>query len=91
MSFVSALQTDDLLTCPSISTSQIFTADPDTVEPLPRHDVLVHLETVSPRATVAFLEFLVDKLGEKGSEFHDRLAELYLDDVKKGKKKTKGT
>lgn len=68
---------------------QIFTADPDTVEPLPRHEVLVHLETVSPRAAVSFLEFLIEKLGEKGAEFHDRLAELYLEDVKKGKKSVK--
>ncbi|KAL7417275.1 hypothetical protein BDY24DRAFT_412023 [Mrakia frigida] len=68
---------------------KIFTADPDTVEPLPRHEVLVHLETVSPRAAVSFLEFLIEKLGEKGAEFHDRLAELYLEDVKKGKKSVK--
>jgi hypothetical protein len=66
---------------------QIFTPDPETVEPLPSSEVLVHLQTVSPRAAIAFLEFLIYKLDDQSSQYHDRLAELYIEDVKRERKK----
>lgn len=66
---------------------KVFTPDPETVEPLPSPAVLAHLETVSPRAAIAFLDFLIYKLGESESQYHDRLAELYIDDVKRERKK----
>jgi hypothetical protein len=58
---------------------QIFTADPETVEPLPKHNVLQHLSTIGPQAEIAYLEFLIDGHGDTTAECHERLAELYLD------------
>lgn len=62
---------------------QIFIADPETVEPLPKHDVLKHLSSISPRAEIAYLEFLIVGQQDETAEFHERLAELYLDEAKK--------
>jgi Vam6/Vps39-like protein vacuolar protein sorting-associated protein 39 len=57
---------------------QIFTADEAEVEALPRHQVLHYLEKTDADACIAYLEHIIDHLGEGGPDFHDKLAELYL-------------
>lgn len=61
---------------------EIFTADIEEVETLPRHAVAMHLQAHAPTdAYRGYLEHVVFALGEAGPEFHERLAELYLDEV----------
>lgn len=62
--------------------AQIFTADPETFEPLPKHNVMQHLATIGPEAEISFLEFLINSHGDTTAECHERLAELYINDTK---------
>lgn len=57
---------------------QIFTADLDEVESLPRHRVMTHLESVSRDVCIRYLEHVIHQLGEQGAEFHEKLIDLYL-------------
>ena len=50
----------------------------EEVESLPRHATMAHLEKVSPFSCVAYLEHIIHTLGEEGSEFHEKLIDLYL-------------
>ncbi|TFY80314.1 hypothetical protein EWM64_g3699 [Hericium alpestre] len=68
------------------SSRWIFAEDPDMafeiftseeVE-LPRQPVATFLESVDPKISARYLEYLIDERGEKSYQFHDRLAELYL-------------
>ncbi|WVQ93507.1 hypothetical protein IAU59_000581 [Kwoniella sp. CBS 9459] len=66
---------------------QIFTADEPEVESLPRVEVMRFLEKNNREACVGYLEHIINTLGEDGSEFHDKLGELYLGRVKAAEKK----
>lgn len=57
---------------------QIFTADLDEVESLPRQNVMAHLESVSRDVCIRYLEHVIHQLGEQGAEFHEKLIDLYL-------------
>ncbi|GJN90166.1 hypothetical protein Rhopal_003165-T1 [Rhodotorula paludigena] len=57
---------------------QIFVADLEEVESLPRHAVMAHLENVGRDACTKYLEHVIHQLGEQGSEFHEKLIDLYL-------------
>ncbi|GAA5999473.1 Vam6p [Rhodotorula paludigena] len=57
---------------------QIFVADLEEVESLPRHAVMAHLEKVGRTACTNYLEHVTHQLGEQGSEFHEKLIDLYL-------------
>jgi hypothetical protein len=57
---------------------QIFTADLDEVESLPRQRVMTHLESVSRDVCIRYLEHVIHQLGEQGAEFHEKLIDLYL-------------
>lgn len=57
---------------------QIFIADLEEVESLPRHAVMAHLENVGSEVCVKYLEHIIHELGEQGSDFHEKLIELYL-------------
>jgi hypothetical protein len=48
------------------------------VEALPRDQVAKFLEKTDANAAVGYLEHVIHALGEKGADFHDKLAELYL-------------
>lgn len=48
------------------------------MEALPRDQVAKFLEKTDANAAVGYLEHVVHALGEKGADFHDKLAELYL-------------
>lgn len=64
---------------------QIFTADLEEVENLPRHAVSMFLEKIGPDVCQQYLEHIIDALGEDGPEFHEKLVELYLAQVKASK------
>ena len=57
---------------------QIFTADLDEDESLPRQKVMAHLESVSRDVCIRYLEHVIHQLGEQGAEFHEKLIDLYL-------------
>ncbi|ORX35229.1 hypothetical protein BD324DRAFT_642956 [Kockovaella imperatae] len=57
---------------------KIFTADKAGVEALPRMEVMRFLDETDETCCSKYLEHIIDDLGETRSEFHDRLAELYL-------------
>jgi hypothetical protein len=58
---------------------QIFTADEPEVESLPRAEVTQYLEQTNKEACVGYLEHIIGDLKEEGSEYHDRLAQIYLE------------
>jgi hypothetical protein len=64
---------------------QVFTADLEEVESLPRHAVSLFLDKNAPSKEIyiEYLEHIVFSLREDGPEFHERLAELYLDAVER--------
>ncbi|GAA6050759.1 hypothetical protein JCM3770_006612 [Rhodotorula araucariae] len=57
---------------------QIFIADLEEVETLPRHAVMAHLEKVGRDVCIRYLEHIIHELGEQGADFHEKLVELYL-------------
>ncbi|GAA6019853.1 hypothetical protein JCM11491_004841 [Sporobolomyces phaffii] len=65
---------------------EIFVADLEEVESLPRHLVLAHLDSVDSRVCIDYLEHIIHGLGEQGSEFHEKLIELYLGSVRSAEK-----
>lgn len=64
----------------SLST-QIFIADLEEVESLPRHATMHHLERIGADVCISYLEHIIHHLGEEGAEFHEKLIELYLAEV----------
>ncbi|OCF75081.1 hypothetical protein I204_03930 [Kwoniella mangroviensis CBS 8886] len=61
---------------------QIFTADEPEVESLPRSEVMRFLEKTNEEACIGYLEHVINRLGEEGPDYHDKLAELYHSRVK---------
>lgn len=59
----------------------IFVADLEEVESLPRHQTMAHLDKISRQACVTYLEHIIHQLGEEGPQFHEKLIELYLAEV----------
>lgn len=43
---------------------------------------MAHLERIGPDVCISYLEHTIHVLGENGSEFHEKLIELYLASVK---------
>ncbi|GAA6044405.1 hypothetical protein JCM8097_002743 [Rhodosporidiobolus ruineniae] len=66
---------------------QIFTADLEEVESLPRHSTMAHLEKIGREVCIRYLEHVVHQLGEQGAEFHEKLIELYLAELVERRKK----
>jgi hypothetical protein len=70
---------------------EIFTADEPEVEALPREQVVNFLSKHNSSACVGYLEHVINDLGDASPDFHDKLAELYLAEVKaKSKSKDNG-
>lgn len=61
---------------------QIFIADTENAETLPRDKVIQFLETFDPSIVLRYLEHIVQELDDKTAAFHDRLVRLYLAAVK---------
>ena len=58
---------------------QIFLADTENAETLPRHRVLEFLQKNSTNLAVQYLEHIIFELNDLTPEFHQRLIDLYLD------------
>ncbi|GMK59883.1 hypothetical protein CspeluHIS016_0901000 [Cutaneotrichosporon spelunceum] len=60
---------------------QIFTADEPEVDALPRDRVVAFLEDVDWKGAITYLQHVFE-LGDTSPELHDKLAELYLRQLK---------
>ncbi len=58
---------------------QIFTADTENAETLPRERVLKFLEKIDTTLALRYLEHVVDELNDQTPELHQRLLTLYFD------------
>lgn len=64
----------------------IFIADREEVERLPRHAVSNHLAKIAPKEQYArYLEHIIHHLNENGPEFHERLIEIYMDRIRQSR------
>jgi hypothetical protein len=61
----------------------IFVVDRSSNTQLPFDRILIHLKTVCPQQVVPFLEYIIQTLGVKRSEFHNELLSQYIDQLKK--------
>lgn len=57
---------------------QIFTADTNNAESLPRDKVLEFLQGIGPGLTIQYLEHIIEELNDSSTIFHEHLIELYL-------------
>lgn len=62
---------------------QIFIADTENAESLPREKVLKFLDGVDTSLSLKYLEHVVRELEDRTPYFHDRLVELYVDKLRK--------
>jgi Vam6/Vps39-like protein vacuolar protein sorting-associated protein 39 len=58
---------------------QIFTADTENAENLPREKVLKFLEKIDTALALRYLEHVIDELNDQTPELHQRLLTLYFD------------
>jgi Vam6/Vps39-like protein vacuolar protein sorting-associated protein 39 len=64
---------------------EIFIADTENAETLPRQRVLEYLQRISSKLAIQYLEHIISELDDVTPEFHQRLIELYLERLKLGK------
>jgi len=62
---------------------EIFMADTENAESLPRGKVLGFLESIDKSLAVKYLEHVIDELNDSTPELHQRLLMLYFDELKK--------
>ena len=58
---------------------QVFLADTENAETLPRDRVLRFLESIDRQLAVKYLQHVIHELNDSTPEFHQRLISLYLD------------
>jgi len=58
---------------------EVFLADTENAETLPRNKVLRFLENIDRRLAVKYLEHIIQELNDSTPEFHQRLISLYLE------------
>jgi Vam6/Vps39-like protein vacuolar protein sorting-associated protein 39 len=63
----------------------IFIADTENAETLPRQKVLDFLQRISFKLAIKYLEHVITELDDLTPEFHQKLVELYLERLKFGK------
>ena len=61
---------------------EVFLADTENAETLPRHRVLDFLQHVKQPLAVQYLEHIINELNDLTPDFHQRLIELYLEQLK---------
>lgn len=72
---------------------EVFVADTDNAENLPRKRVLEFLANHGSALEIQYLEHIINELGEKDADFHQHLIDLYIAELKRdglgddGKKK----
>lgn len=60
----------------------VFLADTDNAERLPREKVLQFLASIDKRLEVQYLEHIINELGAETAEFHQQLVDCYLEELK---------
>lgn len=66
---------------------EIFVADTENAETLPRHRVLEFLERIDRNLAVRYLEHVIEELNDMTPDLHYKLLLLYLDRLSKDKSK----
>ena len=63
---------------------EIFVADTENAETLPRLPVLQFLETIDKKLALKYLEHITQELNDTTPDFHQRLVNIYIDELKAG-------
>lgn len=63
---------------------EIFLADTENAETLPRNKVLDFLQRIDLKLAVRYLEHIIEELNDLTPDFHQRLIDLYLERLKVG-------
>ncbi|KAJ5812442.1 Vacuolar sorting protein 39/Transforming growth factor beta receptor-associated domain 1 [Penicillium riverlandense] len=63
---------------------EIFLADTENAETLPRHQVLEFLENIDSSLAVQYLEHIIEEWNDMTPDLHQRLLILYLDRLSEG-------
>lgn len=63
---------------------EIFLADTENAETLPRHKVLKFLQNIDQNLAVRYLEHIIHELNDTTPEFHHTLVEIYIEGLKSG-------
>ncbi|KAI8934949.1 hypothetical protein NX059_008616 [Plenodomus lindquistii] len=63
---------------------EVFVADSENAETLPRDKVLDFLQGIDLKLAVRYLEHVIEELNDLNPEFHQRLVDLFLERLKKG-------
>ena len=61
---------------------EVFLADTENAEMLPRHPVLEFLQDVDQNLAIQYLEHIINELNDQTPAFHQRLVDLYLERLK---------
>lgn len=64
---------------------EIFLADTENAETLPRVRVLEFLHGIDPKLSVRYLEHIISELGDPTPDFHQRLVDEYLERLLKAR------
>ncbi|KAF2460320.1 AvaB protein [Lineolata rhizophorae] len=64
---------------------EIFVADTENAETLPRHAVLDFLHQIDEGLAIRYLEHVIHELNDLTPEFHQKLVEAYLERLKGGR------
>ncbi|KAJ4356276.1 Vacuolar morphogenesis protein 6 [Didymosphaeria variabile] len=58
---------------------EVFLADTENAETLPRHKVVEFLEKIDSKLAVEYLEHIIEELNDLTPEFHQKLVDLFLE------------
>lgn len=61
---------------------EVFLADTENAEMLPRHRVLEFLQGIDRNLAIQYLEHIINELDDQTPAFHQRLVDLYLERLK---------
>ena len=61
---------------------EVFLADTENAETLPRATVLDFLESIDTKHAVTYLQHIIDELNDTTPEFHQKLIDIYLKELK---------
>lgn len=64
---------------------EIFLADTENAETLPRSKVLEFLQNIDQKFAVRYLEHIIHELNDTTPEFHQKLVDIYIDGLKSGR------
>lgn len=63
---------------------EVFLADTENAETLPRPQVVDYLHNIDPKLSVTYLEHIIEELNDTTPDFHQRLVDLFLERFKAG-------